>query len=259
MSESEETVHVNDEALYQHIEDEEWDAALSLLDQTDANERVDLISQREHSPLWTIAYHQTSLSQSARNLCLRLINIGGDVIVNQTGTMHWMDGNDGREFTVLYLACEKLNLEFIQILLDNGVNVLQELEMGKNALHIVVCNAGFIQDERNRVLEVMELLINAGGRELVLMRDNEGKTSLHYACLDTNVYSDYREQAIYLLLDSGGRELLMMGDGRDEIAFELEQGGQQLPASDQSERVLARFIIIGGREVEERLEELNNP
>ena len=52
MSESEESV--DDNAVYQLIEDKEWVAPLLLLDQTHANELVDLISQREHSPLWEL-------------------------------------------------------------------------------------------------------------------------------------------------------------------------------------------------------------
>ena len=76
--------YMDDEHLYDLIFATKWESMLSLLAfKTRQHETVlrALISERQFSPLWIILFENNFLSDSAKALCLRLIEIGGKEIV----------------------------------------------------------------------------------------------------------------------------------------------------------------------------------
>ena len=93
-----------------------------------------------------------------------------------------------------------------------------------------------------RSLGVIEELIEAGGKEFVLMPTYDGLTPLHQACECTD-HTPFREQEVIdLLLDVGRENLLFPIDHQSEsTAIDLEGN-----KSDPSQSVLDRFIEIGG-------------
>ena len=82
-------------------------------------------------------------------------------------------------------------------------------------------------------LLVSKLLLDKGGKDLVMMQTNRGKTALHYAC----GYGAPVE-VVKHLLDVGGEELLVMKDGGDKIALEI---ANQYNASDEVKDAIRSF------------------
>ena len=134
-----------------------------------------------------IVQRNNNLCKSATDLCLRLIEIGGEEVVKQTGIeINPNDSDDDDEeskipdfedLTVLHLACRKTDF------VDYDVT----------------------KDDEGNWVELITKLIEIGGVEYLNMADSWGETALSYA-------SSYRRKdnpaVVRRLLELGGENIL---------------------------------------------------
>mmetsp|Transcript_22606 Transcript_22606/g.40458 ORF Transcript_22606/g.40458 Transcript_22606/m.40458 type:complete len:205 (-) Transcript_22606:381-995(-) len=69
-------------------------------------------------------------------------------------------------------------------------------------------------------LEVVSLLVRIGGKDLVTIKDNSGRTALHDLCLNIHSHS-YPAGSIQLLIDVGGQDLLVAEDDNGNTALDF--------------------------------------
>mmetsp|Transcript_6078 Transcript_6078/g.11524 ORF Transcript_6078/g.11524 Transcript_6078/m.11524 type:complete len:634 (-) Transcript_6078:20-1921(-) len=120
------------------------------------------------------------------------------------------DRQDG--FTALHMACAQgLSCHLIQILLkcmsDGGQSHLVTRLLTKDKRGCMALDHVFTTYHKNKedYLDVIQLLLVAGGKDLVLTRNKMEPTILHKACKQKEVYD-----VIKLLVDVGGKDLVLM-------------------------------------------------
>ena len=86
--------------------------------------------------------------------------------------------------------------------------------------------------------KVIYKMIDIGGKQLAMMKDEIGNTTLHYACKEKNISMEI----ISKLLEMGGKELLMMNDCNGNTA--LHNACQNENASME---IISKLFEIGER------------
>ena len=92
----------------------------------------------------------------------------------------------------------------------------------------------------NKSKEVIYKLIDIGGRELVMVKNSQGETALHKACMNNNVSLD----VISKLIQVGGRELVMVNCLNAGTALRLACMNKNVSLD-----VISKLIEVGGREL----------
>lgn len=100
------------------------------------------------------------------------------------------EGVDGNGMTQLHRAVWAGDLALVQSLIDKGTTLRSTTHDGKTALHYAC-----LEDFQN--LDILRLLLESGGREILNVGDHNGQTPLH--CAAETDYSD----GIYLLIEYG--------------------------------------------------------
>jgi hypothetical protein len=90
----------------------------------------------------------------------------------------------------------------------------------------------------SRVINLIERMIDIGGKELVMQTDYDGESSLHEACWQYNNGVPFK--IIKSLIDKGGKELVTMMDNGGCTALQILCRGQV------SIEVVEYFLQIGG-------------
>ena len=216
-------LYTNDSHLYELIHAKQWTTILELLTfQTRHHEQVlkTFISNASwsRSPLYIIVNDNNFLSDGAKDVCLRLIEIGGQDIVFRTGLEEreeCCDLPDLTDVTVLHRACRRN---------DGGTS-----------------RDG---DDNDNLLEVIDKLLDVGGEEYLFWTDSDGCTAWDIAC-STQGKEDL--EIVKRLLDVGGNDLLYSicqdENGFNALMLSLYcyQGNGRLPA-------IIHFLITRGGE-----------
>jgi hypothetical protein len=259
--------------LYNLIDNKYWETALSLLSELKLNDPVyekkflELLSSKSHSPLWVIVQQNFHLCTSAKELCLRLIEIGGEKIVKQIGSEDTRT-NGSVKLTVLHLACRKTHrfedeseeegedqeedegnwVELINTLISVGgldylnmkdsrdatallyacsdegkdfpgvVNALLEfgsrhdIEFTFSVLTRAVRN--YMENSPTYDMKIIDLLLDYGGKRMVLLQNESGRTALHIACTYAFGEGSRVLGVIKKLIDVGGEDLLLTPDSQ---------------------------------------------
>ena len=216
-----------DQELYDLIIKRDWDGALALIDPSryeEKQELLDKVNSGDVSPLILILKNYDDM---ARDLCLKLIDIGGEDLVN-------ISDDDG---SALHCACgfDIGDMEVIRRLVEvGGIKLisLPEKYDGQTALY----RAHYPEDAR--------VLVEAGGKELVLKKDNCGRTVLHTILrfLDHDVMDTFR-----LLLEVGGEELVMVTDRDHRTA--LHYAFDSMTENEINRQIVHDMLEVGGRKL----------
>ena len=317
-SEHKEIDYTDDGWLYDLIDAKDWNAALSLLAfKTQAHEQtlVELISQRQHSPLWDIAQKNNNLCGSAKDLCLRLIDIGGEEVVKRVATdfrdenltvlhlickykftgdplcqadegnwleiitklievggVEYLSMDDLRGNTALSYACSPeghRNPAIVRRLLELGAKIgcsyegnfnlfaMRQLQLGeenilfstdlkKKLKSSVLQSALFltcIRREQEHAMEIIQLLLEFGGKRLVFMTDTNGCTALHYAiCLG----GENCAEIIRRIVAIGGEKLILM---TTEFGHNFLDHAQLSLSGLEMEQIIDVLFDVGGIEL----------
>jgi len=179
---------------------------------------MDLLMTREdycgYTPLHALAYNQNT---SVEVMELLLILGGKKELILMSSHEHG--------YTILHELCiaaskwETLEdaLARIRLLIKYGGKELlfaKTEKRGRNALHLACMERA--------PLDVVKLLLTAGGKELALSKDNDGMTALHYQCIDMEE-DPHAILKIILLLDYGGDDLIAEKTGEKKTAFDIAQ------------------------------------
>jgi ankyrin repeat protein len=179
---------------------------------------MDLLMTREdycgYTPLHALAYNQNT---SVEVMELLLILGGKKELIFMN--------NHEFGYTMLHELCiaaskwETLEdaLARISLLIKYGGKDLlfaKTEKRGRNALHLACMERA--------PLDVVKLLLTAGGKELALSKDNDGMTALHYQCIDLEE-DPHAILKIILLLEYGGDDLIAEKTGKDKTAFDIAQ------------------------------------
>mmetsp|Transcript_4400 Transcript_4400/g.8474 ORF Transcript_4400/g.8474 Transcript_4400/m.8474 type:complete len:328 (+) Transcript_4400:237-1220(+) len=177
---------------------------------------MDLLMTREdycgYTPLHALAYNQNT---SVEVMELLLILGGKKELILISSHEHG--------YTILHELCiaaskwETLEdaLARIRLLIKYGGKELlfaKTEKRGRNALHLACMERA--------PLDVVKLLLTAGGKELALSKDNDGMTALHYQCIDMEE-DPHAILKIILLLDYGGDDLIAEKTGEKKTAFDI--------------------------------------
>jgi hypothetical protein len=193
------------------IDDEDWDSVIALLTPKDKHHERQLfqnISGMAESPLFIIFGKKKELCVSSKALCLRLIDIGGEQMVNRV----WNRAPDeSMVWTALYYACYKQGeaddkaiwSDVIKKLLEVGGKelVLMSGSYG-TALHALLSHGPSAETSK-----VVHLLLTVGGKTLTLIQDCCGRTALHNLCLTGGKYGP---EIVHQILAIGGEKLACM-------------------------------------------------
>ena len=254
---------INDSRLYELIHSKQWESTLELLSfRTRRHEQVlkNLIMKRPDSPLWTIVHDNTFLSDVAKDVCLRLIEIGGRGIVFKRGfeRICWRSCELHTAITVLHCACRNNDPE-----------------------HYEACN----EDDHENLLKVIDKLLEVGGQEYLFLEDSHRCTAWNYACSiqgkqdvkiverlydlgrDNILYSKSHEEdcwfnalhsCLYLYQDSnqslyvfnfltrhGGEKLVFMLDGQGRTPLHHAC----CIAGTHGLEIISRLLDIGGKKL----------
>jgi ankyrin repeat protein len=271
--------YMDDEHLYDLIFATKWESMLSLLAfKTRQHETVlrALISERQFSPLWIILFENNFLSDSAKALCLRLIEIGGKEIVYRTGReeQESFDGEDGvpvspgvlTNITALHCACRNVWWAHEQI--DNDAN--ENNNGNENLLEVIdkLVEVGgeeyiFMKDSDGQTawqivcqfetgqndVNIVRRLLEAGGEKILfsISQDEHKYTALHRACLIYQIKSCKCKSPdiVHFLIDHGGEKLVFMTDsfGRTPLDHACSSGGEF------GLEIISRLLKIGGKKL----------
>lgn len=167
-----------------------------------------------YTPLHALAYNQ---STSVEVMELLLILGGKKELIFLS--------NHEFGYTILHELCIAASkwdpledaLARISLLIKYGGKELlfaQTEKRGRNALHLACMERA--------PLEVVKLLLTAGGKELALSKDYDGMTALHYQCIDLEE-DPHAIFKIILLLEHGGDDLIAEKTGKNKTAFDIAQ------------------------------------
>jgi ankyrin repeat protein len=136
-----------------------------------------------------------------------------------------------QRLTPLHLACQFANEKVVKALIEAGGSRLLHAEDndGNTPLHILLCryelNCFFENDFTERrnettiksVDEILHLLVEAGGRDVIHARNNRGETPLRVALEMDN----HSAEVFQLLIKAGGNDVVHVSDnmGRKPIEF----------------------------------------
>jgi ankyrin repeat protein len=265
-SEQKEVDYTNDQWLFDLIEAKDWKTALSLLTFKTPDHEKDLVKlmyQRERSLLWIIVQTNNKMCRSATDLCLRLIEIGGEELVKETGIEINPSNSDDDEYkipdfedlTVLHLACRKTDfvdydatqddegnwVELITKLIEiGGVEYLNMADSwGETALSYASSYRG--KDNPAVVRRLLEL----GGENILFSLKSENNLSVLQNALFNRTKHPGRMEIIQLLLDFGGEKLVYMADTRGMTALHhvISLGEENIA------EIIRRLIKIGGEKL----------
>jgi translation elongation factor EF-Ts len=92
-------------------------------------------------------------------------------------------------------------------------------------------------------IEIVEFLVHAGGKDLVVQRDNHGRTALHNACR----YLASAE-VVEILIATGGQELVMQSANHGESALH-EVRFHKVQKYSETLDIIRALVTVGGREL----------
>jgi hypothetical protein len=116
------------------------------------------------------------------------------------------------KWEVLEDALERINL----LIKYGGRDLLfaKTEKYGRNALHLACMERA--------PLDVVKILLTAGGKEIALSKDNDGMTALHYQCIDMEE-DPHAIFKVILLLEYGGDTLIAEKTQKQKTAYDIAQ------------------------------------
>jgi len=172
----------------------------------------------DYTPLQMLAYdHNTSIYIME----VLLVNGGGKELIMKSGHAYG--------YTMLHELCiastkweeEDGALARINLVLRFGGKDLlfsTTEKMGRTALHLSCMEHASVN--------VIDILVNENGKELVMLKDNDGMTALHFLCLEFDEDLDPTcILKIVLLLDCAGKDLLKEQTDAGETAYDFAKAG----------------------------------
>lgn len=159
-------------------------------------------------------------------LLREMILVGGRDVVTMT---------DSKGNTALHEACQfESPAPIIRLLIDVGGRDLATARSGRGHTALsLICNAGLgvrvMHGDRllpmrkqsaldgRSIVEIVDRMIDLGGRDLVLNRDAQNQTALMYAAKAPSV----PEEALIRIIRAGGRQLLTMTNNRGMTALHI--------------------------------------
>ena len=241
--------------LYKLIRNEDNDAAIDWLNpnKNGGNDQLlQLIGSYDYSPLMAIIdaeEHHGRVSDSALQLCDRLIEIGGKDLL-QRCTHHG---------TVLHHSCYSQSpcQILIRKLIDSGGKelVLMANRSEKHTILHEVCrdlsSELFIDDDENLPFRSTEKLVNVlldvGGKELAFLTNRWSRTALDLVIEKNKDYDDQRKlNVVKMLLKVGGEELAFMKDkcGYTALHYSCFKTDENIPVMNT--HVIRHLLEVGG-------------
>ncbi|MFI5335054.1 MAG: ankyrin repeat domain-containing protein [Chlamydiales bacterium] len=103
-----------------------------------------------------------------------------------------VNAQNRNRITALHIACEKANIDQVKALLNTGANVIAQDKQGKTPLHHLCSSRGGLKTADRKLLGIpfdspdhpslgILLLLHEKGEMNIHIRDNQGRTPLHYA------------------------------------------------------------------------------
>ena len=155
-----------------------------------------------------------------------------------------LEDKDGSGMTKLHHAVQAGNLELVQSLIHRGANLGSRDNDGRTAFH-------YASMAQSHGPDIMTLLLNAGGKAITNLGDENGQTALHYAAernftdririlvahgVDIRTTDDYgfspclwavvsgQTRATYILLSIGADANSTSADGKSALAWAASLG-----------------------------------
>jgi ankyrin repeat protein len=186
----------------------------------------------DYTPLQMLAY---DLNTSIYMMEVLLVEGRKDLIINSGNSFG---------YTMLHELCmssskwedEEGVLARIRLILQYGekeVLFATTEKMGRTALHLACMESATVN--------VIDMLVNKGGKDLVMMRDNDGLTALHFLCMENFEEDISAVLKVVLLLNCAGDELLKetTNEGATAYDFALQD--------DAPEEVLEALAVPKGK------------
>mmetsp|Transcript_787 Transcript_787/g.1275 ORF Transcript_787/g.1275 Transcript_787/m.1275 type:complete len:345 (-) Transcript_787:60-1094(-) len=175
----------------------------------------------DYTPLQMLAY---DLKTSIYMMEVLLVEGQKDLVMNSGNSFG---------YTMLHELCmasskwedeEEGVLARIRLILQYGEKELlfsTTEKMGRTALHLACMERATVN--------VIDMLVTEGGKDLVMMRDNDGLTALHFLCREDFEEDIHAVLKIVCLLNCAGDELLkeMTNEGETAYDFASQDGAPE--------------------------------
>eukprot|EP00567_Pseudictyota_dubia_P017071 CAMPEP_0197436572 /NCGR_PEP_ID=MMETSP1175-20131217/4003_1 /TAXON_ID=1003142 /ORGANISM="Triceratium dubium, Strain CCMP147" /LENGTH=348 /DNA_ID=CAMNT_0042965891 /DNA_START=273 /DNA_END=1319 /DNA_ORIENTATION=- len=174
---------------------------------------------------------------------------------------------DSKGNTALHMACQyESPAPIVNLLIDVGGRELVGAKSSSNSTALIwICNAGMVVKmrlndgkglvplkkksalDKHSVAEIVNRMVDIGGRELVMTKDSRNQTALMYATTAPGV----PDEAVIKLVRVGGKQLLMMTNNNRATALHIALWRQNNNDKQSSERTfkteaIREMIDVGG-------------
>jgi len=140
---------------------------------------------------------------------------------------------DKNGYTAFYLVFQRLEPDYEVIKLLLNVGGMDLVTTKYKDDHTILHEAC----SNGRPCNVIELVLKIGGKQLAMMTDSNGCTALHHACESGS------DDIVKLLLDLGGYDLAILQDSDDATALHIACG------NDTSIELINLLLDVGGEDI----------
>ncbi|GFH56429.1 hypothetical protein CTEN210_12905 [Chaetoceros tenuissimus] len=231
--------------LQRLCKNEDWDGARKYLS-SDTPSKLKEKAIWYHQQFCTEGYDPTSFHIACEenapvDIIRQMIDIGGDDIVFKQVDCNY--------YTSLHFACMcGKNIDVVRLLINTGGKKLLMMTAdcyedgceGYTALHYACAFWDYYRDDNQFDVNIVKLLLQKGGQELIHAQDKGGETALHLACSEGTIRRFLDINAIIEhLVHFGGEELVNMQNNKGNTAADYLEGND-LIENDLIEKALKK-------------------
>lgn len=206
------------------------------------------------------ALHYALKYRSSLDIIELLIRFGGREIITKQDSL-------GRTKLFVALGVQKMSMGIIETLIRNGGKTMLQTDVSVPSKRLTYVHLALVADQAVKSMDLMrilQLMIEIGGKELMLRTDGDGLTPLHYLFFK---HKKSKEDIVKFIVGCGGKELLMMktenglnhlmiallGDESPEsIQIILDAGGIEL-LMDKDNRGMNSFEVACRNFIDEKI------